>query len=169
MAPHHHRQMGVLVPDGLMPVRPTPEADEQGGAIRCGAGGAKGGGQGECAAAKHGPDTELGNRVTGAGAHTASSKAKEEGKVHRAPPPHQQRQMGVLVPDGLMPVGPTPICNRRQRAGVTALGRYLPHHILACPRLAPRVGKSEEGERGTIRLRMVSTPYILPISHVWLR
>ena len=62
------------------------EADEQGGAIRCGAGGAKGGGQGECAAAKHGPDTESGNRVTGAGAHTASSKAKEEGKVHRAPP-----------------------------------------------------------------------------------
>src|SRR4029077_10014788 len=49
-----------------------------------------------------------------------------------------------------------PICNRRQRAGVTALGRYLPHHILACPRLAPRVGKAEEGERGTIRLRMVS-------------
>jgi hypothetical protein len=39
-----------------------------------------------------------------------------------------------------MPVGPTPLCNRRQRAGVTALGRYLPHHILACPRLAPRTG-----------------------------
>jgi hypothetical protein len=55
--------------------------------------------------------------------------------------PHHHRQMGVLVPDGLMPVGPTPICNRRQRAGVTALGRYLPHHILACPRLAPRVGE----------------------------
>ena len=46
--------------------------------------------------------------------------------------PHHHRQMGVLVPDGLMAVGPTPICNRRQRAGVTALGRYLPHHILAC-------------------------------------
>src|SRR6476659_9288787 len=41
--------------------------------------------------------------------------------------PHHHRQMGVLVPDGLMPVGPTPICNRRQRAGVTALARYLPH------------------------------------------
>ena len=51
--------------------------------------------------------------------------------------PHHHRQMGVLVPDGLMPVGPTPICNRRQRAGVTALGRYLPHHILACPRGPP--------------------------------
>src|ERR1700693_4345192 len=60
--------------------------------------------------------------------------------------PHHHRQMGVLVPDGLMPVGPTPICNRRQRAGVTALGRYLPHHILACPRLAPRVGVSRPAE-----------------------
>src|SRR5664280_1054760 len=47
------------------------EADEQGGAIRCGVGGAKGGGQGECEPAKHGPDSEPGNRVTGAGAHTA--------------------------------------------------------------------------------------------------
>src|SRR5471030_2916845 len=65
------------------------EADEQSGAIRCGAGGAKGGDQGECEPAKHGPDTESGNRVTGAGAHTAKSKAKEEGEVHRAPPPHQ--------------------------------------------------------------------------------
>src|SRR6476619_3838386 len=67
------------------------EADEQGGAIRCGAGGAKGGGQGKCGPAKHGPGAEPGNRVTGAGAHTASSKAKEEGEVHRAPPPHQHR------------------------------------------------------------------------------
>ena len=42
------------------------EADEQSGAIRGGAGGAKGGGRGECEPAKHGPDTEPGNRVTGA-------------------------------------------------------------------------------------------------------
>src|SRR5271154_5149360 len=47
------------------------EADEQSGAIRRGAGGAKGGVRGECEPAKHGPDTEPGNRVTGAGAHTA--------------------------------------------------------------------------------------------------
>jgi hypothetical protein len=46
------------------------EADEQSGAIRCGAGGAKGGGRGECDPAKHGPDTEPENRVTGAEAHT---------------------------------------------------------------------------------------------------
>ena len=55
------------------------EADEQGGAIRCGAGGAKGGDQGECGPAKHAPGAEPGKRVTGAGPHTASCKAKEEG------------------------------------------------------------------------------------------
>ena len=65
--------------------RSSCEADEQGGAIRCGAGGAKGGGRGECGPAKHAPDAEPGKRVTGAGTHTASSKAKEErGEVHRA-------------------------------------------------------------------------------------
>src|SRR5215467_3800591 len=37
-------------------------------------------------------------RVTGVGTRTASSKAKEEGKVHCAPPPHQHRRLtdGVL-------------------------------------------------------------------------
>src|ERR1700680_4130463 len=64
--------------------------------------------------------------------------------------------MGVLVTDRLMPVVPTPIRHRRQCAGVAVLCRYLPHHILARPRLAPNVGEAEEGERGTIRLRMVS-------------
>jgi hypothetical protein len=42
------------------------------GPDRNGAGGAKGGGQGEREPAKHGPGTEPGNRVTGAGARTAS-------------------------------------------------------------------------------------------------
>ena len=46
------------------------EADEQGRATGCGVGGAKGGGRGECASAKHGPGTVPGDRVTGAGAHT---------------------------------------------------------------------------------------------------
>src|SRR6266568_2030 len=64
--------------------------------------------------------------------------------------------MGVLVRDGLMPVVPTPVRHRRQRSGVTVLRRYLSHHVLACPRLGPDVGEAEEGERGTIRLRMVS-------------
>src|ERR1039458_5206386 len=65
------------------------EADEQSRATGCGVGGAKGGGRGECESAKHGPGTVPGNRVTGAGAHTASCKAKEEGEVHRALPSRQ--------------------------------------------------------------------------------
>src|ERR1700730_14734791 len=69
--------------------------------------------------------------------------------------PHHRAQMGALVRDRLMPVAPTPVCNRRQRAGVPVLCRYLPHHILTLQRLAPDVGEAEEGERGTIRLRMV--------------
>src|SRR6202035_4552337 len=61
------------------------EAGEQGGAICCGTGGAKGRGRGKCEPAKHGPGTEPGRRVTGAGAHTESSEGKERGKVHLAP------------------------------------------------------------------------------------
>ncbi len=48
------------------------EADEQGGAIRRGAGGAKGGGQGKCGPAKRVPGAEPGKRVTGVGPHTAA-------------------------------------------------------------------------------------------------
>jgi hypothetical protein len=44
----------------------------RGGASRSGAGGAKGGDQGECEQAKHVPDAEPHKRVTGAGAHTAN-------------------------------------------------------------------------------------------------
>ena len=54
------------------------EAGEQCGAIRGGAGGAKGRDQGECGPAKHAPGSEPGRRVTGAGAHTASRKAKKK-------------------------------------------------------------------------------------------
>ena len=53
----------------------SDEAGEQNGAIRCGAGGAKGGDQGECGPAKHVPDSEPHKRVTGAGTHTASTAA----------------------------------------------------------------------------------------------
>ena len=56
-----------------------------------GAGGAKGGDQGKCGPAKHVPDAESGERVTGAGTHTASREGKEEGEVHRALPPHRYR------------------------------------------------------------------------------
>ena len=78
------------------------EADEQSRATGCGVGGAKGGDRGECGPAKHGPGTEPDKRVTGAGTHTASRKAKEEGEVHRALPPHQHRSPrgGVLRTQG---------------------------------------------------------------------
>src|SRR5215831_10082595 len=84
------------------------ETGEQSGTARCGAicsganrsgvGGAKGGDQGKCGPAKHVPDAESGERVTGAGPHTESRKGKEEGEVHRALPPYQRRatRRGVL-------------------------------------------------------------------------
>src|SRR5215470_19750930 len=67
------------------------EAGEQGGAIRRGAGGAKGWDQGECKPATLGPDAEPGNRVTAAGAHTSNRKGKEEGTVHILQPWPEQR------------------------------------------------------------------------------
>ena len=67
------------------------EADEQSRATGCGAGGAKAGDQGERGSAKHAPDPEPGARDPGAGPRTGSRKAKEEGTVHRAPPPHRWR------------------------------------------------------------------------------
>ena len=51
------------------------EADERSRATGRGAGGAKGGGRGECEPAKRVPDTAPGRRVTSAGAHTASRAA----------------------------------------------------------------------------------------------
>src|SRR6202030_4726938 len=55
------------------------------------------GAKGDREPAKHAPDTGTGARVTSAGTRTAS-RAKEEGEVHCAPPPHQHRQPanGVL-------------------------------------------------------------------------
>ena len=74
----------------IVAVKPTNKAGD-----RSGAGGAKGGGQGEREPAKHAPDTGTGKRVTGAGACTASRKATEEGEVHCTPPPHQHRLPGI--------------------------------------------------------------------------
>ena len=68
----------------VVATKPPNKAGRTGG----GGGGAKGGGQGERGPAKHAPDSEPGKRGTGAGSRTASRKAKEEGTVHRAPPPH---------------------------------------------------------------------------------
>src|SRR5208282_2805587 len=54
----------------VRPRHSSCEADEQGGAIRCGAGGAKDGDRGKRESAKHVPGTGPGKRVTGAGTRT---------------------------------------------------------------------------------------------------
>src|SRR5215813_9172164 len=51
--------------------RGAPCGAIRGGGNCGGASGAKGGGQGECGPAKHVPDAEPGERVTGSGTHTA--------------------------------------------------------------------------------------------------
>src|SRR5215468_4165326 len=64
------------------PSRSSRETGEQRGAIRRGAGGAKGWDQGECKPAARGPDAEPGNRVTGAGAHTSNRKQQRFAVTH---------------------------------------------------------------------------------------
>src|SRR5262245_2474134 len=76
--------------------KPTNKAEarahaEHGGSDASGAGGAKGGGEGERGRAKHAPDPGSGARVTGARSRTESCKAEEGREVHRAPTPHQPR------------------------------------------------------------------------------
>src|SRR5262249_30221076 len=73
------------------------ETDEQSGRVRRGAGGAKGGDQGECGPTKHAPGAGPGTCVTGVGTHTTGRKAKEEGKVHHAPAPYQHRTAPAVV------------------------------------------------------------------------
>ena len=77
----------------IVAVKPANKAE----LIRCGVGGAKGGDQGECGPTKHAPGAGPGKCVTGVGTHTTSCKAKEEGAVHLAPPPHQYRTATAVV------------------------------------------------------------------------
>src|SRR3954463_3627474 len=85
-------------PWGVCPRRSSWEADEQSGASRGGAGGAKDGDQGERGSAKHAPGAGPGKRVTGAGTRTTSRTATEEGEVHRASAPYRpgHAENGVL-------------------------------------------------------------------------
>jgi hypothetical protein len=69
--------------------------------------------------------------------------------------PHLRNQLGMLLRDRPMPVLPAPVHNRRQRAGVTLLCRYLPHHVPTLPRLSPNVAEAEENERCPTRGRVV--------------
>ena len=70
---HGHEKSDLAI----VAVKPANKAKEAHcgsicGGGRSGVGGAKGGGQGECAPAKHVLDSEPGSRVKGAGAHTAT-------------------------------------------------------------------------------------------------
>ena len=76
----------------------SDEADEQSRATGGGVGGAKAGDQGKRGPAKHAPGAEPGKRDPGVGPRYGSRKAKEEGEVHLAPPPHQCRH----APDGVL-------------------------------------------------------------------
>ena len=58
------------------------------GGGRSGVGGAKGGGQGECAPAKHALDSEPGSRVKGAGAYTATCAVTHPRREPYAGKPH---------------------------------------------------------------------------------
>jgi len=71
---HGHEKSDLVI----VAMKPANKAKEAhcGGVCRgerSGAGGAKGGDQGECGPAKHVPGAEPGKRVTGAGAHTATA------------------------------------------------------------------------------------------------
>src|SRR5215831_15074561 len=71
----HGHEKSDLVIVAMKPANKAREAHRGGvcGGGRSGVGGAKGGGQGEYAPAKHVLDSEPGSRVTGAGAYTASN------------------------------------------------------------------------------------------------
>ena len=70
----HGHEKSDLVIVAMKPANKAKKAPCGGvcGGGRSGVGGAKGGGQGEYAPAKHALDSEPGSRVTGAGAYTAS-------------------------------------------------------------------------------------------------
>ena len=70
----HGPEKSDLVIVAMKPANKAKEAHCGGvcGGERSGVGGAKGGGQGEYAPAKHALDSEPGSRVTGAGAYTAT-------------------------------------------------------------------------------------------------
>src|SRR5207245_7669911 len=81
----------------VRPCHSSEEAAERSRATGRGGSGAKGGGRGKRGPALHAPGAEPGTRDPGAGPRTASSKAKEEGAVHRASPPGQSGHVATGV------------------------------------------------------------------------
>src|SRR6516165_5247305 len=113
------------------------EADEQSRATGRGAGGAKGGGQGECEPAKHAPDSEPGKRVTRAGAHTAKRK---KGKASPS-----NTQGGSRVPE-LGPLGSVrgALSNERPYRDLrNVVANYPFESSRGFPRSAPNFGHGD--------------------------
>src|SRR5215471_1412699 len=77
----HGHEKSDLVIVAMKPANKAREARRGGvcGGGRSGVGGAKGGGQGEYAPAKHVLDSEPGSRVTGAGAYSATCAVTHRG------------------------------------------------------------------------------------------
>ena len=86
----HGREKSDLVIVAMKPANKAQEVYRGGicGSERRGVGGAKGGGQGECASAKHVLDSEPGSRVKGAGAHTARCAVTHPRQEPYAGKPH---------------------------------------------------------------------------------
>jgi hypothetical protein len=95
----HGREKSDLVIVAMKPAnkakKPLAEASAGGG--RSGVGGAKGGGQGEYAPAKHVPGTEPGKRDTGAGAYTATRAVTHPKQEPYAGKPHVRIWAGCAV------------------------------------------------------------------------
>jgi hypothetical protein len=86
----HGREKSDLVIVAMKPANKAKEAHCGGvcGGGRSGVGGAKGGGQGEYAPAKHALDSEPGSRVTGVGAYTAPCAVTHPRQEPYAGKPH---------------------------------------------------------------------------------
>src|SRR4051812_46626188 len=93
---HGHEKSDLVI----VAVKPTNKARKApcGGVCRggrSGVGGAKGGGQGEYAPAKHVLDSEPGSRVTGAGAYTATCAVTHPRQEPYAGKPHVRSGRGA--------------------------------------------------------------------------
>ena len=86
----HGREKSDPVIVAMKPANKAKEADcgDICGGGRSGVGGAKGGGQGEYAPAKHALGSEPGSRVTGAGAYTATCAVTHPRQEPYAGKPH---------------------------------------------------------------------------------
>jgi len=86
----HGHEKSDLVIVAMKPANKAREAHRGGvcGGGRSGVGGAKGGGQGEYAPAKHVLDSEPASRVTGAGAYTATCAVTHPRQEPYAGKPH---------------------------------------------------------------------------------